>query len=262
MDEKPIEVENLTVQFGEFKALHDVSFQIEERELAVIIGPNGAGKTTLIKAILGLVPYKGTIKIFGKDLSELTLEEKQKISYVPQRFENYQNVPITTREFLNLFLPQRFDRKKAKETLERYAEVGNITNLLDKQVSKLSDGELQRVLIVRALASEPKIILFDEPFSGVDKIGERAFFDFIQFLKENYGLTIMLVSHDVFNVTNLADKVVCLNHRLVCFGNPEDVLIEEHFEEIFGANVSMNKHKICEDGGPCKFYEDDNTTHH
>jgi len=249
-----LEVKDLSVTYNGYKALHDITFSLNEGSLSVIIGPNGAGKTTLLKAILGLVPYKGEIRIFGKEISKLTIEERTKISYVPQKFENAHNIPITVSEFLNLSLQKNGDFKKA---IEEFVHLGNIEKLLNKKISSLSGGELQRVLIVRALLTKPKLLLFDEPFSGVDKIGEKAFFDFILLLKEKYSVTTILVSHDVFNVTKLADTVICVNRHLVCFGKPEDILLEEHFEEIFGKSVTAHKHKICKEGEPCKFYADD-----
>lgn len=261
MPSKILEVEHVSVRYNDFYPLHDITFEIYEGELAVIIGPNGAGKTTLLKAILGLVPYEGSIKIFGKSINELSLDERLLISYVPQRFDSVQNLPITVEEFLRLSMKPQKDKGVFSKNLQELSQIGGIEKLFKKQLSKLSGGELQRVLIVRALLTKPKFLLFDEPFSGVDKIGERAFFEFIKYAKETFNLTLLMVSHDVYNISKFTDKVVCVNHKLVCFGKPEEVFLEENIESIFGKSVSIFKHKICEEGGPCKFYEDDESHH-
>ncbi|MEF3245433.1 MAG: metal ABC transporter ATP-binding protein [Caldisericaceae bacterium] len=250
-------VKNLNVFLGNSQILHDINFFIKAGELSVIIGPNGAGKTTLLKAILGLIPYKGEITIFGKDLSKLTKNERDKIAYVPQFFERPYSIPITVNEFLTLSLQ---DNTNASKRILEFAKIGGIEKFLNKKIFGLSGGEMQRVLIVRALLSKPSLLLFDEPFSGVDKVGEKAFSDFILSLKKNYNVTAIMVSHDVYNVTKIVDKVICINKRLVCFGAPEEILLEEHFEEIFGKTFVSHKHKICKEGGPCKFYEDDESS--
>ncbi|BAL80669.1 metal ABC transporter ATP-binding protein [Caldisericum exile] len=260
MENSILEVQNLCVKFNESIVLHDVSFKISEGQFAVILGPNGAGKTTLLKAILGLIPFEGTIRIFGKDPEELTTEERLKIAYVPQRFEGVKSLPMTVYEFLSLSMQP--GKRNIKDIINEFATVGDVNRLLSKQISHLSGGELQRVLIVRALLSKPKLMLFDEPFSGVDKIGERAFYEFLQYTKETYNVTILLVSHDVYNITKIADVAVCVNKRLVCFGTPESVFLEENFVLVFGEDVSTYKHKICKEGGPCEFYAEDESHNH
>jgi zinc transport system ATP-binding protein len=257
---KPIlEVKNLTVSFNSFKPLHDVSFVVQEGQFAVILGPNGAGKTTLLKAILGLVPYEGNVKIFGKDTELLTKDERLRISYVPQRFEGVKNLPLTVYEFFEI---SSEDKGNLKDRINEFASVGDVKRLLSKKISELSGGELQKVLIVRALLSKPKLMLFDEPFSGVDKIGERAFYEFLNYLKETYNVTIVLVSHDVYNITKIADVAICINRKLICFGPPESVFLEGNFELVFGKDVSTYKHKICKEGGPCEFYKEDEPNNH
>jgi zinc transport system ATP-binding protein len=255
-----LEVQNLNVKFNDSFALRDISFKVDEGQFAVILGPNGAGKTTLLKAILGLIPYEGTVKIFQKRREELTKEDRFKIAYVPQRFEGTKSLPLTVYEFLEISFPPY--GRNIKDSISEFATVGDVNRLLSKKISSLSGGELQRVLIVRALLSKPKLMLFDEPFSGVDKIGERAFYEFLKYTKETYNVTILLVSHDVYNITKMADVAICINKRLVCFGNPEDVFLEENFAGIFGEDVSTYKHKICKEGGPCEFYKDHESNNH
>jgi len=259
MEKTILEVKNLTVSFNSFKPLHDVSFEVQEGQFAVVLGPNGAGKTTLLKAILGLLPYEGSVKIFRKDTELLTKDERLRISYVPQRFEGVKNLPLTVYEFFEI---SSEDKGNLKDRINEFASVGDVKRLLSKKISELSGGELQRVLIVRALLSKPKLMLFDEPFSGVDKIGERAFYEFLNYLKETYNVTIILVSHDVYNITKIADVAICINRKLICFGPPESVFFEENFEIIFGKDVSTYKHKICKEGGPCEFYKEDESDNH
>jgi zinc transport system ATP-binding protein len=259
MEKTILEVKNLTVSFNGFKPLHDVSFEVQEGQFAVVLGPNGAGKTTLLKAILGLVPYEGSVKIFGKDTELLTKDERLRISYVPQRFEGVKNLPLTVYEFFEI---SSEDKGNLKDRINEFASVGDVKRLLSKKISELSGGELQRVLIVRALLSKPKLMLFDEPFSGVDKIGERAFYEFLNYLKETYNVTIILVSHDVYNITKIADVAICINRKLICFGPPENVFLEKNFELVFGKDVSTYKHKICKEGGPCEFYKEDESDNH
>lgn len=259
MENNLLEVKNLNVSFNGFKALHDVSFEVKEGQFAVVLGPNGAGKTTLLKAILGLVPHEGTVKVFCKEFSRLNRDERLRISYVPQKFEGVKNLPLTVNEFFVISSPQIDNVHKR---IEEFASIGDVEKLLSKKISELSGGELQRVLIVRALLSKPKLMLFDEPFSGVDKIGERAFYEFLNYLKVKYSVTIVLVSHDVYNITKIADVAICVNRRLICFGPPESVFFEENFELVFGKDVSTYKHKICKEGGPCEFYKEDEPNNH
>ena len=235
-----IEVKDCVVAFGDRLVIEGVSFAIEQGDIAAVIGPNGSGKTTLLKAILGLLPMKsGDVKLFGKHLHTV----RTMIGYVPQRFDFDRNFPITVREFMDLarrihcrrhFPPSRID--------EKIDEVGLPRDILDKRLGELSGGQLQRVLIAQAIINDPAILFLDEPSSGIDIMGEAAFFAVLDHLKKVHNTTIVIVSHDITMISHLVDTVVCINRRLLCFGPPAAALTRHKLEEVFGSHYEPYDH--------------------
>lgn len=230
-----IEVKNLSVTHGSSVALKNISFNIEEGNIAIVIGPNGSGKTTLLKAMLNLVAAdEGEIKILDKPADEV----KQFLGYVPQRFSFDKTFPLTVQEFLDLSLRDSSKQKNIDEFLE---DVG-MKNSRDKLIGGLSGGQLQRILIARALINEPKVLFFDEPVSGIDVEGAKSFYELISHLNEDHKITVMIVSHEIDVVYDFADQVLCLNKCLLCQGKPSETLTQETLRKLYGEGSMVYKH--------------------
>ncbi|MDD5043378.1 MAG: metal ABC transporter ATP-binding protein [Patescibacteria group bacterium] len=229
------EAKNLTVRYGDAVILDKLSFSIDDGDIVAIIGPNGSGKTTLVKAILGLIKYDGEIK-WARDVS---------FGYVPQKLEFDRSFPITVRELFFLRLPNVFFGSGKKRTTEKVrfllSRVG-AEKLLEKQIGSLSGGELQRVLVAYALVGRPQVLFFDEPSAGIDIGGEETIYNLIHQVCHEERLTAFFVSHDLDVVFDHADKVVCLNRKLICQGIPQKVLTGRKLEEIYGHGVATYEH--------------------
>lgn len=229
-----LEVKNLTVRFGNFEALKNISFSLEEKEISAILGPNGAGKTTLFLTLLGLLPYEGEI-IWHKPVN---------IGYVPQRLEIDLNTPLTVKELFLLentfsfWSPSLSQLNDIKNNLS-HSQSGF---LLDYPLYKLSRGQLQRVLIALALHKKPNFFLFDEPLAGVDIEGEATIYTLINHFAKEAGLSVLMISHDLNVVYQWADKVICLNSRLVCEGHPRQVLTTETLQKLYSKNITFYQH--------------------
>ena len=241
-----VELEHLTVRYQELVALEDVDLKVTPGEFVAVLGPNGSGKTTLIKAILGLVrPSRGTVRLFGKPPEKLKGEWKR-IGYVPQLAQIDVRFPIRV---LDVVLMGRYgqvgllrrlglrDRHAAWRALER---VG-IADLAQRPLGRLSGGQRQRALVARALATEPELLLLDEPTTGVDVGTTEGLFDLLEAL-HRHGMTVVVVSHDVGVVAQHVDRVACINRRLVAHGRPEEVLSGEVLECMYGPQATLVSH--------------------
>ncbi len=221
MDDALITAKNLRLYAGRLHILNDVSLTVHAREIVTLIGPNGSGKTTLLKAMLGLVRCSG----------EITRRAGLKIGYVPQQFLPDVSLPMTVHRFVDLFAP----RAAARAALER---VG-VADAGTRQMSTLSGGELARVLLARAIAGKPDLLVLDEPLTGVDVSGEAALYHLIAELRDELGCGILLVSHDLHVVMSKADRIVCLNHHICCEGDLRTVASDPAFAELFGARGEL-----------------------
>jgi zinc transport system ATP-binding protein len=221
MSEPLITATNLQLHAGRLHILEDVSLTVRAREIVTLIGPNGSGKTTLLKALLGLVRCSG----------EISRRPGLKIGYVPQQFVPDLSLPMTVHRFIDLFAP----RDAARVALQR---VG-IGDAKDRQLGALSGGELARVLLARAIAGKPDLLVLDEPLAGVDVSGEAALYHLIAELRDELGCGILLVSHDLHVVMGKADRVICLNHHVCCEGDVHTVARDPAFAELFGARGEL-----------------------
>jgi zinc transport system ATP-binding protein len=220
-----LEVKNLVVRVGEQEIIRNISFVLQEGTITALIGPNGAGKSVLLKTILGLYPYEGEIKIFGENhLKMLAL-----VGYVPQNYNFDPVLPLTVYEFLKISNPQG----KIDEVLKEI----DIENIKDKNISRLSGGQLQRVLFARAILSQPKILLLDEPVSETDIVGQKEFYEIIKHLNKEYGTTILITSHEITIVHTFAQRVLCLNHSLVCDGPVTELFKEEILKKLYQRDI-------------------------
>ncbi len=187
-----------------------------------IIGPNGSGKTTLVRILLGLdTPDQGTI----------TRKDRLRIGYVPQKLAIDPTLPLTTSWFLAL------TAKQADDVVEVAREVG-VEGILNQPLQALSGGELQRVLIARALLSKPELLVLDEPAQGVDVTGQAMLYALIARLKDTHNLSVLMVSHDLHLVMSATDHVICLNHHICCSGHPHSVRGDPAFAALFGQHVA------------------------
>ena len=234
-----ITVNNLNIRYNEHVILDGVSFIVPQKTITAIIGPNGSGKTTLVKAILGLIPYeKGHVEIFDQPLDHV----RRTIGYVPQRFEFDREFPMTVQEFMELARHGHTEMSEIKQALKT---VGLKSGVHSKQVSSLSGGQLQRVLIAQAILNKPNLLVLDEPAAGIDVVGEAAFFQMIDHLRNVYGTTIVIVSHDISFVASAVNHVICVNKKLMCSGPPKKALTEENLAHLFGASHIYHHH--CHD---------------
>jgi len=232
---KILEVKNLTVAYENKDIIKNVTFDVKKGEITAILGPNGSGKSTLIKAILGLTPIKkGSVKIFGKEAKEVLCE----IGYLPQRFNFDINFPITVFEFLKLSLK---DEKEVHLIDDKLGEVG-LRKFKNTLLGELSGGQLQRILIARAILNDPKLLVLDEPEAGIDIQAERDFYQMIKHLDEEHDITVIIISHELDLVYNFAEQVICINKELVCKGVPSKALTPQALEKMYGGGLSHNVH--------------------
>lgn len=201
-----IEARGVTVHYGPRMILDHVDLAIHEKEIVTLIGPNGAGKSTLLKVMLGLQkPNHGSI----------SLQSHLRVGYVPQKLQIDPILPLTVRRFLTLT-----SRRSETELRESLDEVGT-GHLLDSQMSTLSGGETQRVLLARALLRDPQLLLLDEPLQGVDVSGQEELYNLIARLRDERHCGILMVSHDLHLVMARTDRVFCLDQQVCCTGHPE-----------------------------------------
>lgn len=238
-----IEVKNVSVFYGNSQALKNVSLTVQDGEYLGIMGPNGGGKSTLLKAILGLVPVtSGSVEIFGSDISA----NKKILGYVPQFSAMDKKFPISALEVvMSAFLKNglhpffRFNgehREKAHEILKTV----ELDRLSGKQIGELSGGEFQRLLIARALAADPAVLLLDEPTASVDPASREKIYSLLGEL--NRKITIVMVTHDLTAVSSHVKKLACLNQTLVYHGGPE--LTENVVQELYGCPVDLIAHGL------------------
>jgi len=220
-------VKNLNVRLDGEEVLIGLSFNVYEGEVLAILGPNGAGKTTLLKALLGIIPYEGVVK----------WRKGVKIGYVPQRLPFIKDVPLSVKEFFQLKDASEDD---VKEILR---SIGLGEEILEKKVGDLSSGQFQRILIGWALASKPNVLLFDEPLAGIDISGQESVYNLIERLKEEKNLTILFVTHELSIIHRFADKVLCLNKRILCSGVPNEKLTKEVISNLYAAPIKFYQHK-------------------
>jgi len=231
MKSPAIEVKNLSVRLGNVLVLDNLNFEVEEGSITAIIGPNGSGKSTLLKAIIGLIPFRGEILIYGKP----NFQQRKIIGYVPQSYEVDRFLPMTVREFLEFNLTKETLPKK--EHLNHHLKEMDIIQYENKLLRDLSGGQLQRVLFCRALVNDPKILLLDEPTSGIDIAGQREFYEIIHFLNTHHRLTILMVTHEITIVHHFANHVLCLNKKLICNGPVSLLFREEILKELYGREI-------------------------
>ncbi|MBI5325670.1 MAG: metal ABC transporter ATP-binding protein [Ignavibacteriae bacterium] len=235
MNDIAIEVKNLSVIFTRYSALENINLGIPFGTFVSIVGPNGAGKTTFLKVILGLIkPNHGVINVLGKSAGELSPFD---LGYVPQIKTLDRTFPALPIELVSTGLNAKWpaaigkdDNKIIMDSLERVGA----GNLARRPLNKLSGGELQRIYLARALIRKPKILVLDEPATGIDWIGEKDIHKIIDEYKTDFNATIIMVTHDWESAYHHADFVLLLNKVAVCFDKPEKAFTEDYLSQTFG----------------------------
>lgn len=235
-----IEAEQVGFRRNGRQVLRDVSFSIEEYELVGLIGPNGGGKTTLIQVLLGVLrPYEGRVRVLGADPRHLNKVRRQ-IGYVAQAKQFDRDFPARAKDVVmmgtyaqvGLFrTPGRREREAAMESLEQVGMAGKT----HRPIGRLSGGEQQRVFIAQALVSNPKLLILDEPTAGVDREGEESLIRLLTQLKQESGLTILMVSHNVSLIRAHTDRILCVNRELV-FSGPASELTDADIADAYHAH--------------------------
>lgn len=242
-----VKVENLWVYYRDTLVLKDVSLNIEAGEFLGLIGPNGGGKTTLLKVLLGLVrPDQGRAEVFGTSTEKLD-KKRHLIGYLPQKNLIDWEFPASVLDVVMmgrygqigvLRQPSKEDKEIVLQALER---VG-MADLAQRQIGELSSGQQQRVFIARALVTKPKLLLLDEPVAGVDAATQDKFYQFLEQLKEELELTIVMVSHDLAVISTYVEKLACLNQSLYIHASPAEVFASGSLEKVYGCEVELLAH--------------------
>ena len=214
-----IKIENLGYDLGAKKILHDIDLNILEGEIVTVVGPNGSGKSTLLRLIIGAItPTKGSIE----------RKPNLRIGYVPQSLHIDSTIPITVRRFLNLPV-----RVPISDLTEATKQTG-INNLFDKQMTELSGGQFQRVLLARALINKPRILLMDEIFAAVDPITIENIKKIIVNLQVNKNISILITDHAFDNVLQISDKIFIISDgKIVSSGKPQDIIRDENARQVY-----------------------------
>ncbi len=230
-----VEITNLSVWLGDHRALEDVSFTVEPGDFVTILGPNGSGKTTILKSILGLITdYEGEIKIFGNDIRKSSPGE---IGYVPQLKTLNREFPATTCDLvasaLNRSWPGRLSRKDHDKVNGLLQQV-SADHLCHKQLGHLSGGEIQRVYLARAIVRNPRLLLLDEPATGIDRVGEDDMYTVLEEYHSRVNVTILMVTHDLMAARHHATKALLINRRMISYGAPDAALADDNLRAAFG----------------------------
>ncbi len=246
-------VNGVSVRFGDMPALERVDLSVSRGEIVTVIGPNGAGKSTLLRVALGLQkPDSGTV----------ARQPRLRIGYMPQRIAVDDTLPLTVRRFLSL--GGRVAKGRRREVLD---ELG-VSYLLDQPFQRVSGGEMQRVLLARAILRAPDLLVLDEPAQNLDVGGQSAMYELIGSLRDRLGCGVLMVSHDLHLVMAAADCVVCLNHHVCCTGHPHDVREHPEYLALFpdeepaalGVYTHHHDHVHTTKGGVAPLPADENRT--
>jgi zinc transport system ATP-binding protein len=218
-----VKLDNVGISINDKWLVKGVSLQVEKNKIVTLIGPNGSGKSTTAKIALGI--YK---KIQGK-VEKYT----NKVGYVPQKISIDWTLPLRVKDFMTL--TESLDN----ETISEALSLTGVIHLKEKNLSDLSGGEFQRVLLARAISKKPELLVLDEPVQGVDFTGEIALYELIKKICDELNCGILLISHDLHTVMTATDHVVCLNGHVCCSGSPMDVAKNNEYKALFGEQASQ-----------------------
>ena len=217
-----IEATGLNAGFGPLKVLQNIDFSIAPGEIVTIVGPNGSGKSTLLKSLIGSLPSA---------TGNVSRKAGLKIGYVPQKLHIDPTLPVTVTRFLSL--PVKPNRARLNEALT----LAGADGLEARQMNDLSGGQFQRVLLARALLTEPDILILDEATQGLDQAGSARFYQLVSDLRDQLGCAVLMVSHELHVVMAASDRVICLNGHVCCEGAPEHVASAPEYRALFGTGT-------------------------
>jgi zinc transport system ATP-binding protein len=240
------EIDRLSYAYSGNLVLDNISFIIDEGDILGIIGPNGAGKTTLFSCMLGLLDdYTGTIKILGDDIKKKNGKVFKSIGYIPQKKTIEQNFPATVEEIVSLGITTI--GKTSKEKIALALETVGLLAQKDRRVGELSGGQQQRVLIAKAMVNNPKLLILDEPVTGIDLEMQNRFYSLLKKLNQENKITIIWASHDLDAVSRFATSVACINRSMFFHGkafeffeNPD--LLKAYSESSMQAHMHLHNH--------------------
>ncbi len=247
MNTAAIDIKNLSHSYGDLPILKNLSLSIQKGAFFIIIGPNGSGKTTLIRIISGVEKYrKGRLKILGNPLRQYTRKTLAKtLAVVPQMHQS--DFPFTVAEIVIMGRTPHLGilglaRKKDLESAAQAMAFTGVDKLADRKIDQLSGGERQRVFIARAICQEPKIMLLDEPTASLDLAHQVRVMDLMKKLKNEMGITVIMVSHDINLASMYGDRLLLLKEgRIIRMGVPEDVITRKTLEEVYGCSLLVDQ---------------------
>ena len=247
-----IDVKNLTFNYSDKSVLENITFSISNGDFVGIIGPNGSGKSTLIKLILKILkPTSGEIKIFDQDIE--TFSNWNRISYVSQKANAFNmSFPATVEEVVGANLYSKIGlfkkiNKEHKKQIQSALEIVGMGEYQNTLIGKLSGGQQQRIFIARAIVNEPSIIFLDEPTVGVDAKAEEVVYCLLAELNKKYGITIIMITHDISAVTVHANKIACLGNKDISIHNAKDLVSDKFISNLYGYDVNLHVHNhVCQ----------------
>ncbi len=222
MSDALITLNNISLSHNGKNILDDVSFKLHPGEFITLIGPNGAGKSSLIKILLGIIK---------QDTGEIIHSGDLKLGYTPQSFTANPYIPISVIDFLTL--NQKLDHDFTSQT----CELTGIKDLLEMPLKNLSGGELQKILLTRALLNKPNVLILDEPAQNLDVDGQMQLYKLIQDIHQKQNCAVLMVSHDLHRVMKESTQVLCLYHHICCEGLPESILKDAQFNDLFADQI-------------------------
>ena len=226
-----LEVNDLAVRFGRTAVFSGLSFTVAEGTALAIVGPNGSGKTVLLRALIGAIPFEGTLR-WAPDV---------RLGYVPQKLDIARDAPITGFDFLGAKAALSGTAKST--AFQMLNAVGLSPDAGGQPIGALSGGQFQRLLVAFALVGAPTVLLLDEPTAGVDEPGQERLNELIHRLQKDRGLTVLLISHDLSVVYHHATAVLCLGRERQWFGPPREILTPERLHEIYGTPIAFHVHE-------------------
>jgi zinc transport system ATP-binding protein len=220
-----IAIKSISKSFAGRKVLENIDLAITRGRIVTLIGPNGAGKTTLVRIVLGLLQPDG---------GEIQRQAALRIGYMPQKIQLESTMPLSVFRFLQL------SGCRDESLVEASLDLLRILHLKQRQLVDVSGGELQRVLLARALMPSPDLLVLDEPAQGVDLAGQAELYELISEISNSRGCGVLMISHDLHLVMSATDEVICLNQHICCHGKPEHVSNDPAYLDLFGTRASQN----------------------
>lgn len=224
-----LEIEHLTINLGAGDIIRDLSFAVPRGSSLAVIGPNGSGKTVFFRALIGALPYTGTVR----------WAPGTRVGYVPQKLDLQRDLPVSAGDLLGA--RARLTSASLTAINDTLARVGLSGDILAKPIGTLSGGQFQRLLVALALLGQPTVLLLDEPTASIDEPGQEKFHETVRRL-QNEGVTVLLISHDLSVVFRFASAVLCLSPHHTCYGIPREVLTSEVLAEVYGQPVGLVGH--------------------